>query len=85
MPRVPQLGRGGARASSQDRLSLQWELTVMLWGTGQGEQLGGHTWSRKRWPGLRRLLEGMTRESESHVGKHMEMLGIRCVVPGSTG
>lgn len=54
-------------------------------GTGQGDHVGEHTWSRKRWPGLRRLLEGMIRESESPDGKHGESLGVRCVVPASGG
>lgn len=33
--------------------------------TGQGVQLGGHTWSRKRWPVLRRCAGG----DEKQVGE----------------
>ena len=42
MPRVTQLGRGGAGALSQDCLILWQGLTVVIGSTGQGNQLGGH-------------------------------------------
>lgn len=73
----------GRELGHQARIVILWRgLSVVIRSTGHlSLQLGGHAWSGRRWwPGLK-VLEEVRGELEGHIGKPVEILGIRYVMP----